>query len=116
MILRLHLKKCAHSESESQIIYIFLKFRKMFPVRCYTCNSVVAHKWKEYTLQKNQSAEYKNLLDEIGFKRLCCRRMFLSHVDIIDDMAMYSSTTTVMDESNTVFDCHNNEHRVVKCN
>ena len=31
-----------------------------------------------------QKTEYGQLLDELKLDRYCCRRMFLTHVDIID--------------------------------
>ncbi|TLN19211.1 hypothetical protein FDZ71_05075, partial [bacterium] len=29
------------------------------------------------------------VLDELGMKRYCCRRMFISHVDVIDELLKY---------------------------
>lgn len=79
----------------------------IIPVRCFTCGKVIAHKWEEY-FEKVQMAYIKEdipnekkkrfvnldtlemktvegkILDEIGFKRYCCRRMFLSHVDLCE--------------------------------
>ena len=54
----------------------------MFPIRCFTCNKVLADKWKKYkSISKNSSA--KNAFSELKIKRYCCRRMFLGHVEII---------------------------------
>jgi DNA-directed RNA polymerase I, II, and III subunit RPABC5 len=34
----------------------------------------------------------KDALDAIGFNRYCCRRMFVTHVDLIDDLLIYHET------------------------
>jgi len=79
----------------------------IIPIRCFTCNEVIVHKWEEYIneLQKAYLEEdIKNnrkkrfidikdlenkkiegqILDKMGFNKYCCRRMFLSHVDLCD--------------------------------
>ena len=79
----------------------------IIPIRCFTCNKVLAHLWDEY-LNKIQVAyideDIKNnkkkrfieieelenktiegkTLDEMNIHRYCCRRMILSHVDLCD--------------------------------
>jgi DNA-directed RNA polymerase subunit N len=50
-----------------------------FPVRCFTCGSVVADLYEEYVKKAEQDGPAK-ALDALGVKRYCCRRMFLSHV------------------------------------
>ena len=35
----------------------------------------------------------KEILDELGISRYCCRRMFISHVDVIDDILKYYEAT-----------------------
>ncbi len=59
-----------------------------FPVRCFTCGSVLADKYEDY---KNNIKD-KNpdvVLDELGVSRYCCRRMFLAHVDILNQVLKY---------------------------
>ena len=79
----------------------------IIPIRCFTCNKVIAHLWEEYQKRlqtsfieedipnntkkrfvdintiENKTTEGK-ILDDLGIKRYCCRRMMLSHVDLTD--------------------------------
>ena len=58
----------------------------MVPVRCFTCGAVVADKWAEYDKRVNKEHEDAGkVLDELGVKRYCCRRMFISNVELIDE-------------------------------
>lgn len=58
----------------------------MMPVRCFTCGKVVADKWEEYDKRVNKDHEdAAKVLDELGFPRYCCRRMFISNVELIDE-------------------------------
>ncbi|MEM2909350.1 MAG: DNA-directed RNA polymerase subunit N [Candidatus Bilamarchaeaceae archaeon] len=60
-----------------------------FPVRCFTCGSVIGHLYADYKkLTAEKSVEVA--LDELGIRRYCCRRMFLSHVDTIENLVKYS--------------------------
>ncbi|MBU0531865.1 MAG: DNA-directed RNA polymerase subunit N [Candidatus Micrarchaeota archaeon] len=59
-----------------------------FPVRCFTCGSVIGHRFDEYKSGiKEKTPDV--VLDELGFDRYCCRRMFLSHVDIVQSILRY---------------------------
>jgi DNA-directed RNA polymerase subunit N len=58
----------------------------MMPVRCFTCGAVVADKWEEYDKRVNADHEEPGkVLDDMGVKRYCCRRMFISNVELIDE-------------------------------
>jgi DNA-directed RNA polymerase subunit N (RpoN/RPB10) len=74
----------------------------IIPIRCVSCNGVIAGKWEPYlklvekyrkemkqgnemvylTATTTKTAEGK-ALDEVGLKKMCCRRHFLSHVDLL---------------------------------
>jgi len=56
----------------------------MFPVRCYTCGKPIGHLWEEYLKRVNAGEDKKKVLDDLGVERYCCRRLFLTHVDLID--------------------------------
>jgi len=73
----------------------------IFPIRCITCNNVIAGKYLPYlekvkdnrkgsgktemeylTATTIKTAEGK-ALDELNIVRPCCRRHFLTHVDLL---------------------------------
>jgi len=59
-----------------------------FPVRCFTCGALIGHMYEEYkTLLKEKSPE--EALDFLGVDRYCCRRMFVSHVEMIKEILKY---------------------------
>lgn len=63
----------------------------MMPVRCFTCGAVVADKWEDYDKRVNKDKEEAGkVLDELGVKRYCCRRMFVSNVELIDEFMAVS--------------------------
>ncbi len=58
----------------------------MMPVRCFTCGAVVADKWEEYDKRVNKGGEEPGkVLNDMGVTRYCCRRMFISNVELIDE-------------------------------
>jgi DNA-directed RNA polymerase subunit N len=80
----------------------------IIPIRCFTCGMVIADKYRYYLEQVRQkklaaklgndsmdvdkvlylTKEFKEktaegeVLDELNMKKMCCRRHFLTHVDI----------------------------------
>ena len=74
----------------------------IIPIRCFTCGKVLGDKYEWFiqkTKEKTGSSEPEILdvtadtikkstqgllLDELGLKRYCCRRVMLGHVDLID--------------------------------
>ncbi|MCL5412702.1 MAG: DNA-directed RNA polymerase subunit N [Candidatus Marsarchaeota archaeon] len=62
----------------------------MMPVRCFTCGAVVADKWEEYDKRVSQNHEDPGqVMDSLGIKRYCCRRMFISNVELIDEFIKF---------------------------
>ncbi len=72
----------------------------IIPVRCFTCGKVLGDVYKEFN---TRYSEYKKALDaeekpketpkeiltDLGVTRYCCRRMILTHVDLIGDSAPF---------------------------
>ena len=73
----------------------------IIPIRCFTCGKVIADKWEDYKKLKTKHNHNKDedtvinisnvkktpegkTLDDLNIKRMCCRRMFLGQIDLID--------------------------------
>lgn len=75
----------------------------LIPIRCVTCNNILAGKWLKYlemvkqkrvedgrtddkipylTTTTRKTAEGR-AMDELGLTRECCRRHVLTHVDLL---------------------------------
>ena len=63
----------------------------IIPVRCFTCGKLIGDKWEEYVSRVKNGENPAKVLDELGFTRICCRRMFLSHVDLLHLLSAYTS-------------------------
>ncbi|MBE0519855.1 DNA-directed RNA polymerase subunit N [Candidatus Bathyarchaeota archaeon] len=61
----------------------------IIPVRCFTCGKLIGDKWEEFARRVKAGEEPGEVLDSLGIKRYCCRRMLLSHVDIIDEVLQF---------------------------
>lgn len=74
----------------------------IIPIRCMSCGNTIADKWLYYKDQikkfRGSKAEDRfymdgtqipktfelEIMNRLGFKRACCRKHFLTHVDLID--------------------------------
>jgi len=63
----------------------------MIPVRCFTCGAVVGDKWEEYKSRVDAGEDPGGVLDSLGLRRYCCRRMLMSHVEVFDEVARLDS-------------------------
>ena len=62
----------------------------MVPVRCFTCGNVVGGHWEEFDTRAREGDEDPaEVLDELGVERACCRRMLVSHKDLVDIVSPY---------------------------
>lgn len=61
----------------------------IIPVRCFTCGRVVASAYDQFVADLKKGVKPKQALDQTGLTRFCCRRMIISHVDLIKEAAPY---------------------------
>lgn len=80
----------------------------IIPIKCFTCGMVIADKYRYYqaevrkrklakkvgmesneidkvlylTKEFHEKTPEGEVLDDLGMKKMCCRRHFLTHVDI----------------------------------
>lgn len=60
----------------------------IIPVRCFSCGSVIADKYEEFK-KRVEKEDPMRVMDSLGVKRYCCRRMLLSQVDFIDEVIRF---------------------------
>ena len=80
----------------------------IIPVRCYSCGKILANKYDYFQNELNRkklamnttedpliinvnSADVKKtiageLMDELGLTRICCRKVLLTSINIIDEI------------------------------
>jgi len=61
----------------------------IIPVRCFTCGRVIGSAYEEFKQRVDKGEEAGKVLDSMGINRYCCRRMLLSHVDLMDHTMPY---------------------------
>lgn len=67
----------------------------MEPVRCFTCGACL--NFDRYTLLTRQKAPLDAFL-EMGCRRFCCRRMYLTHPHELDELIRSHPLTNVETE------------------
>ena len=58
----------------------------MIPVRCFTCGKVVGGLYEIYVKRVQMGENPKDVLDDLGLTRYCCRRMIVAHADLVDEV------------------------------
>lgn len=74
----------------------------IIPVRCVTCGKLISDKWEYYQRRLKEingdgfgkrtyynggevpNTAEKQIFDELGLTRYCCRKVLLTHVDLIE--------------------------------
>ena len=83
----------------TRLVFAVFIIIMIIPVRCFSCGKVIAHRWEEFLMlvgerddngDPMEGVDVGKILDTLGFNRYCCRRMFLSHVDLIDKLLNYN--------------------------
>ena len=72
----------------------------IIPIRCFTCNKILASKWEKYNQLKEEKSKKKNIditisnhninnLDDnkdifkkLDIERYCCKRCITTHIDL----------------------------------
>ncbi len=62
----------------------------IIPVRCFTCGKVIGSAYEPFRNRVENGEEPAKVLDDLGITRYCCRRMLLTHVDLIEEIKPFS--------------------------
>jgi len=62
----------------------------IIPVRCFSCGKPLGYLWEIFKERVLAGEDPGKVLDDLGVKRYCCRRVLLAHVELIDQLLMFS--------------------------
>ncbi len=60
-----------------------------FPVRCFTCGRPIAQDYEKFEKLIKEGKKPGEVLDQLNIRRYCCRRMFISYVDLTIEVSKY---------------------------
>ena len=64
----------------------------IIPIRCFSCGKVIADLWEPFQNKVAEGQDKGAAMDELGLDLYCCRRMFISHIDLIHEVAPFSTS------------------------
>lgn len=79
----------------------------MLPIRCFTCNKVLGNYNEVFDLFKKKHPEpsekdYKKFFTDMVIRRYCCRKIFLTHVDIYENAPVFRHENIVCKDKCTI--------------
>ncbi len=69
---------------ESEVLKILI------PVRCFSCGALIGDKFEVFSKRVEEGEKPNKVLDDLHVKRWCCRRMIISHIDLIDEFLPFT--------------------------
>ena len=75
----------------------------LVPIRCFTCGGLIADKFEDFQNEAKSGENSAEILDSLGIKRYCCRRMFLTTLETIQQIvpfyeAIYKRNVSIQSE------------------
>ena len=61
----------------------------LIPVRCFSCNKIVGGTYEEFVERRENGEDPAKVMDDLGINRYCCRKIYVSHLDLIDELLPY---------------------------
>ncbi len=53
----------------------------MIPIRCITCNKVIAHLYQIYLNKINEENPPQKVLNDLKVHKYCCRKTFITNIN-----------------------------------
>ena len=72
----------------------------IIPVRCFACGKVTGNLWNKYKEMLKSGISSDKALDDLGLRRICCRRILFTHVNMIDHILEYQENKIIVKTEN----------------
>ncbi|KAF8474195.1 8 kDa subunit-domain-containing protein [Kalaharituber pfeilii] len=79
----------------------------IIPVRCFSCGKVTGDLWERYLKLLEEGMTDGDAMDKLGCKRYCCRRMIMTHVDLIEKFLRYAPKLFLRSSSSSLLTANN---------
>ena len=56
----------------------------IIPIRCFSCGKPIAHLYRKFKEMQGKEKSNKEILDELGLERYCCRAQILGQADSLE--------------------------------
>ena len=64
----------------------------IIPVRCFSCGKPIGHLWEEFKRRVASGESQKEVLNNLGLERFCCRSMFIGQEDLIELVSKFKKS------------------------
>ncbi|MBS3074601.1 DNA-directed RNA polymerase subunit N [Candidatus Pacearchaeota archaeon] len=61
-------------------------------IRCMSCGKPIAHLYEKFKQRTANGESARDVLDDLGLKRYCCRSAFMGQVDLIEEISKFKKS------------------------
>ncbi|MBW3002089.1 DNA-directed RNA polymerase subunit N [Candidatus Woesearchaeota archaeon] len=64
----------------------------IIPIRCWSCGKPIGQLWEEFKTRIEKGENRKDVMEDLGLERYCCKAIMMGHVDLIDTSAKFKKS------------------------
>ncbi len=61
----------------------------IIPMRCFSCSKPISHLWEDFKQRVADGEQPKEVMNDLGLERYCCRAQFMGHVDLLEEIGRF---------------------------
>jgi len=60
------------------------------PIRCFSCGKPIGALYEQYKQRVAKGETPEKVLDDLKVRKYCCRKMLLTHAELIDEIMVFN--------------------------